>query len=64
MDIKNTMLSLYRKMKSIREFEQKTVEMYAAGNIPGFVHLYIGEEAIASGVCENLKQDDYITSTH
>lgn len=61
---KETMLSLYRKMKSIREFEQKTVEMYAAGNIPGFVHLYIGEEAVASGVCENLNTDDYITSTH
>jgi len=61
---KDTMLSLYRKMISIRAFEEKTSEMYAAGNIPGFVHLYIGEEAVASGVCENLSEDDYITSTH
>jgi pyruvate dehydrogenase E1 component alpha subunit len=61
---KDTMLSLYRKMISIRAFEEKTSEMYAAGNIPGFVHLYLGEEAVASGVCENLTVEDYITSTH
>jgi len=51
-------------MISIRGFEETTVEKYAAGLIPGFVHLYIGEEAVASGVSENLNPDDFITSTH
>lgn len=61
---KEMMLEMYRKMVSIRKFEKKTSELYAAGNIPGFVHLYVGEEAVASGVCANLNADDYITSTH
>ena len=65
MDVKkDVLLNLYRKMISIREFENKTVEKYAAGVIPGFVHLYTGEEAVAAGVSENLNPDDYITSTH
>lgn len=61
---KEKMLDLYRKMVAIRKFEKRTSELYAAGSIPGFVHLYVGEEAIAAGVCANLTVDDYITSTH
>ncbi|NLX61654.1 MAG: pyruvate dehydrogenase (acetyl-transferring) E1 component subunit alpha [Tissierellia bacterium] len=55
---------MYRTMKRIREFESKAAELFAEGRIPGFVHLYIGEEAVATGVCANLKESDYITSTH
>lgn len=56
--------SMYRKMMKIRKFEQRVSELFAQGMVPGFVHLYIGEEATAVGVCENLKDTDYITSTH
>lgn len=55
---------MYRTMKKIRDFETKAAELFAEGRIPGFVHLYIGEEAVATGVCANLKDSDYITSTH
>ncbi len=55
---------LYRTMVTIRFFEQTVEEHFLAGEIPGFVHLYIGEEAIATGVCANLTPDDYIASTH
>jgi len=56
--------SLYRRMIQIRLFEDKIGELFLAGEIPGFVHLYVGEEAIAVGVCANLTPQDYITSTH
>ena len=55
---------LYGRMISIRLFEEKVGELFLAGELPGFVHLYIGEEAVATGVCSNLNGDDYITSTH
>jgi pyruvate dehydrogenase E1 component alpha subunit len=55
---------MYRKMYSIRLFEEKVEELFAAGELPGFVHLYIGQEACAVGVCANLTPEDYITSTH
>lgn len=55
---------LYRTMVTIRFFEQTVEKHFLAGEIPGFVHLYIGEEAIATGVCANLTTDDYIASTH
>ncbi len=55
---------IYRTMYTIRIFEEKVEELFAAGELPGFVHLYIGQEACAAGVCANLKPDDYITSTH
>lgn len=58
------LLQLYRQMVKIRTFEEKAQELFLAGELPGFVHLYIGEEAIAVGVCENLRQHDFITSTH
>jgi acetoin:2,6-dichlorophenolindophenol oxidoreductase subunit alpha len=56
--------ALYRTAKTIRRFEEIVEEMTAANDIPGTVHLYIGEEAVASGVCAALHPDDLITSTH
>lgn len=65
MDLSNEkIIQMYRTMKKIREFESKAAELFAEGKIPGFVHLYIGEEAVATGVCANLRDSDYITSTH
>ncbi len=55
---------LYRRMVTIRLFEEKVGELFLGGEIPGFVHLYVGEEAIAVGVCAALTDKDYITSTH
>jgi TPP-dependent pyruvate/acetoin dehydrogenase alpha subunit len=57
-------LSLYRKMVQIREFELKAREVFRSGRMPGFIHVYIGEEAVAAGVCEQLRRDDYVASTH
>jgi TPP-dependent pyruvate/acetoin dehydrogenase alpha subunit len=54
----------YRIMWRIRHFEQTVERFFLDGEIPGFVHLYIGEEAIATGVCANLTKTDYIESTH
>jgi pyruvate dehydrogenase E1 component alpha subunit len=56
--------AFYRTMYTIRSFEERCNELFLAGKIPGFVHLYIGEEAIATGVCATLRKDDFITSTH
>ncbi|MBP1711846.1 MAG: acoA [Deltaproteobacteria bacterium] len=61
---KEELLELYRTMIRIRSFEMKVVELFAAGQIPGFAHLYAGEEAIAAGVCANLAKNDFIISTH
>jgi len=61
---KEKLIDMYRTMARIRVFEERVSKEFAAGNIPGFVHLYIGEEAIATGACANLGPDDYITSTH
>ena len=58
------MVEIYTTMVKIRMFEENVSELFAAGKIPGFVHLYIGEEAVASGVCACLDTTDYITSTH
>ncbi|MCJ7594220.1 MAG: thiamine pyrophosphate-dependent dehydrogenase E1 component subunit alpha, partial [Desulfobacterales bacterium] len=55
---------LLRKMLEIRFFEEKIVDQYARGKVPGLAHLYIGEEAVAVGACANLKETDLITSTH
>jgi len=51
-------------MVRIRVFEERISELFLAGKLPGFVHTYIGQEAIAAGVCAALRDDDYITSTH
>ncbi len=61
---KEQLLDMYKKMSTIRAFESKAVELFAAGQIPGFVHLYLGEEAVACGVCANLTDKDFIASTH
>ena len=61
---KDLILALYRTMVQIREFELKAYEIYRSGRMPGFVHLYVGEEAVATGVSAHLRQDDYVTSTH
>src|SRR5690625_5299069 len=55
---------MYKNMEDIRNFEENVKRFFAAGEIPGFVHLYAGEEAIATGVCAHLSNEDYITSTH
>jgi len=57
-------LDMLRLMFRIRRFEERLIELHRAGRLPGFVHLYIGEEAIAVGVCSALRPDDRITSTH
>lgn len=56
--------ALYRTMRTIREFEERLHVEFATGEIPGFVHLYAGEEAIAAGICAHLDDGDYIASTH
>ncbi|MEN0133536.1 MAG: thiamine pyrophosphate-dependent dehydrogenase E1 component subunit alpha [Rhodococcus sp. (in: high G+C Gram-positive bacteria)] len=61
---KSALLSAYRRMSEIRAFEDRLHEENATGDIPGFIHLYSGQEAIAVGVCENLNDTDYIGSTH
>lgn len=57
-------MEMYKKMQRIRKFEEAAAAFFSEGKIPGFVHLYIGEEAIAVGACANLRDDDFITSTH
>lgn len=61
---RNITAGFYETMLKIRFFEERVEKMFIAGEIPGFVHLYIGEEAIATGVCANLRKEDYIESTH
>ena len=58
------LLDVYRTMRTIREFEERVHAEFATGEIPGFVHLYAGEEASAAGVCSNLDERDTIASTH
>jgi pyruvate dehydrogenase E1 component alpha subunit len=55
---------MLRVMLRIRRFEERCAALSERGKLPGFLHLYIGEEAIAAGVCANLRPSDYITSTH
>ena len=57
-------LNLYRDMARIRAFEEKVRLLAMQGALPGFFHLYVGQEAVAVGVCSALRPDDYITSTH
>ena len=59
-----TLIHLFEKMLEIRRFEEKVWDLFGRNLIPGTLHLYIGEEATAVGVCANLRVDDYITSTH
>src|SRR6266702_4698984 len=57
-------LHFYRQMLKIRLFEEEVNQLYLGAKMPGLAHLYIGEEGVAVGVCEALRTDDYITSTH
>lgn len=57
-------LRMYSQMLEIRAFEEKVNELYTRAIMPGLAHLYIGQEAVAVGVCQALRRDDYITSTH
>jgi len=57
-------LRMYRQMAAIRQFEARVNDLYTRALMPGLAHLYIGEEAVAVGVCESLERTDYITSTH
>lgn len=57
-------VDMLRTMLRIREFETQMRHKFADGEIPGFLHLYIGQEAVATGVCQALEEDDYLTSTH
>ena len=61
---KEKWLGVYRRMVSIRTFEEQVNELYTRALMPGLAHLYSGEEAVAVGICEALRIDDYITSTH
>lgn len=58
------LLELYRTMLRIRLFEERVRELYAAGRLPGFIHLSVGQEAVAAGVAAALRDDDYVLSTH
>ena len=58
------LVRMYRQMLAIRLFEERVNDLYTRALMPGLAHLYIGEEAVAVGVCEALRKDDYITSTH
>jgi len=65
MDIpRETLLLMVERMLKVRHFEDRVKDLFAAGEMPGFVHLYLGEEAVAVGACAALNDDDYITSTH
>jgi pyruvate dehydrogenase E1 component alpha subunit len=61
---RDELLAAYRRMRLIREFEERVHDEFSAGNIPGFVHLYAGEEASGVGVCMHLDDRDAIASTH
>jgi pyruvate dehydrogenase E1 component alpha subunit len=61
---KEQLLDAYRRMRTIREFEERLHTEFATGAIPGFVHLYAGQEASGTGVCMGLVDSDFISSTH
>lgn len=58
------LLKLYEEMQLIRRFELTAQDVYKKGEMPGFIHLYVGQEAVAVGVCAHLRREDWITSTH
>ena len=61
---KEKLIEMYRKMVEIRLFEEKVFDLYGQNLVPGTIHLYAGEEAVAVGVCSALRKEDYVTSTH
>ena len=58
------LVDLYEQMVLLRRFELAAQKLYRAGKLPGFIHLYVGEEAVAVGACAHLRTEDWITSTH
>jgi pyruvate dehydrogenase E1 component alpha subunit len=60
----NQLVDMYRRMFLIRRFEEEAATLFRKGLIHGVVHSYVGEEAMAVGVCSALEREDYITSTH
>jgi pyruvate dehydrogenase E1 component alpha subunit len=58
------LLAMYRSMLTIRRFEERCNYLFMQGRIPSTLHLYIGQEAVATGVCANLRRDDYVLTTH
>jgi len=65
MDIpRDTLILMFERMLKIRHFETRVKDLFTAGEMPGFVHLYLGQEAVAVGACATLDEGDYITSTH
>ena len=61
---RDDLVEVYRQMRTIRNFEEKLVELVGAGRLAGFLHLYAGEEAVAVGVCKHLSDRDIVSSTH
>ncbi len=61
---RDELIAAFRRMTAIRAFDERVEKDFAAGKIPGFGHVYLGAEAVASGVCHDLADDDYIASTH
>ncbi|MDR2156508.1 MAG: thiamine pyrophosphate-dependent dehydrogenase E1 component subunit alpha [Clostridiales Family XIII bacterium] len=61
---KDKLIFMYERMVLIRKFEEKAALLFSQGQLAGFLHLYVGEEAVAAGVCAALNEDDYIVSTH
>ena len=61
---RDELLNIYQTMRTIREFEERVHVEFSRGYIPGFVHLYAGEEASATGIMTHLRKDDRIASTH
>ena len=62
--VRERLVRMYRQMVAIRLFEERVNDLYTRALMPGLAHLYIGEEAVAVGICDALRTDDYITSTH
>jgi pyruvate dehydrogenase E1 component alpha subunit len=58
------LLDMYRTMLTLRRFEERCNQLFMQGRIPSTLHLYIGQEAVATGVCANLRTDDYLFTTH
>ncbi|WP_427112706.1 thiamine pyrophosphate-dependent dehydrogenase E1 component subunit alpha [Megasphaera sueciensis] len=61
---KEILKKMYLRIRRIREFEQRAKYLFEQGKVPGHFHLYLGEEAVAGGICGAMNDDDYITSTH
>jgi len=64
MSANSHLVQLYELMLKIRMFEEKVTREFRKGDMPGFVHTYIGAEAVSSGICIHLTDSDYISSTH